>query len=316
MSENKEITNLPDQSGNDIFDLIRLGQPGIMPDDIKKRMEAIPETVRGDFSNYFFEATFWKRVSEKATPLDILKKRKGSWNKEINDYNMLEYFPEDYTIAELNRLFPSWWCEDMKIEINTQLRVVYVSGFLCVEIPTLKGLKAVKRWAVGGKRIEIATEPNKHTNQWDASQPDDDVKSARTEWLKVAGKWYGIGLDIYHQKITPQLRSIFEDTVRSWGQYADDAKAIAKTFTTGQYFRDYLRSLPTVDQTERLANALSFIPTNALTKDKENLHHVTWTNFVKLRNDSQENRIKTEKFLTNLETAVERIKAAKTNTSQ
>ncbi len=260
----------------------------------------IPDDAKKDFESHFFESAFWKTIETECTPLEVLKKRKGSWNKDKGDFDELEYFPEDYTLGELNRLFPGWWTEDMHSEIDYKLRIATVSGYLCVEYPTLQREKVAKRWAVASSKIQISKEIDEKTNAFEASNADDVYKAARTEWIKVAGKWYGIGLDIYHQKITPELRSIFEDTIRNWGAYGDETKKLAATIIKGVTFRDFIKELPTIQQTKRFLQTLEFIP--------QEKHHILWLNFVKLSNKDNENKIKTEEWLLKLEKASETIK--------
>lgn len=291
-----------------ITDIIVFGLPAYKNKEVEDFLKRIPESARETFESHIFEASFWKKMEDREVPLDYLKERKGAWNKEKGDYDYFEYFPEEYTLQELNRLFPGWWEEDMRYEYYPDLRVINVSGYLCVEYPTLDGRKKVtKRWAIGSVRVEFSKEKNESTGLLDASQPDDRFKAARTEWIKLAGKHYGIGLEIYHQRITAQMRSEFEDRIRNWGVYSQEAKDIAATIKTGQAFRNYLRELPSVDQTERILKALGQIPKDLKDKEGHNIHDRIWRNFVKLKNDSHSNRVKTEEFIRKVEQTAEKL---------
>jgi hypothetical protein len=263
------------------------------------QMLGIDEGVIKDFVSTAYEKKMWENIVEEPTPPEMVKTRKGAWSKEKNDYVELEYFPEELTLKGLNEDFPGWWTEDMKYSFHSDLRVMVVEGYLCVEYPTVKGMKVTKRWAVAGSRIEYTQDVNKVTGLHDASQPDDVVKSARTEWLKVAGKWYGYGLDIYTQKITPALWSMFEERIATW-KHTEGLIAIAQTFTGGKGFRDFLKRLPTFSQGERLKAALELIPPDVKNGDLL-VHDWAWEQFVKLRNDSDENRRVGETFITKLE---------------
>lgn len=286
--------------------VIALGAEVYLDSDLAKKIELLPEAIREDFKNHAYKATFFKRATEQATPLDFLKERKGSWNKDLNDYNILEYFPEDYTLTELDRLFPGWWEEGMADEWMPGIRTYKVTGYLCVEYPTLKGTGIVKRWAVAGAEVFRKIDPVTQKQTDEPSQPEDRLKAARTEWIKVAGKHYGIGLEIYHQKITPALRAMFEDRIRSWGVYAQVAKEIAATLETGHGFRNYLKELPTVTQTKRIIAALEKIPSD-MTSKHGNVHDLTWKQFTRLLMDTKANRQQAEQFIAKVEALAENI---------
>jgi len=283
-------------------DLVVLGLNAVLNPETEKLIDNLEDNVKKDFQNYIFQSSFWKKLENSQAPLDLIKYRKGPKNKETGEDTWLEFLPEDYTIQELNRVFPGWWCEDMDHGESLQLRVAWVTGYLCVEYPTLQGLKPTKRWAKGAERIEY----KKDTDY--ASQPEDVMAAARTRWLKLAGKWYGIGLEIYHQRVTPELRSAFEDIVRFWGVYGEDAKAIAASIETGQGFRSFLKEFPTPEQTDKLMTYLQDIPKDLENKGGENIHHVIWSNFIKLKNDSAKNRKKTEDFLKQIKETAEQLK--------
>lgn len=280
-----------------LTDIVKLGAEPYLDMDTTKALESIPEKVRDDFTNHIYSSAFWKRIENQFVPLDLIKERKGPWNKEIGDYVQLEYFPEDYTIQELNRLFPNWWTEEMDYHYEPSIRTVIVSGYLMVEMPTLQGKVVIKRWAMGTSVIEF----KKDSDSLSPSQPDDRYKAARTEWIKLAGKWYGIGLEIYHQRITPELRSYFEDIIRPLGVYANELKQIAATFETGHGFRNFLKEIPTLSQVNRIMNAIQYIPSDLTNADGKNVRQLIMANFVKSRNDTQPNRSKFETFIAKIE---------------
>jgi hypothetical protein len=280
-------------------EIVKLGGQVYTDQETDKALESIPASVKEDFQNHLFTSQFWKQIEKTHTPLDLLKERKGSWDKHTKTHKWLEYFPEEYTIQELNRLFPGWWNEDMKVAYEPTLRTVHVSGYLFVEVPTLQGKQVIKRWAIGASRVEYKWEDGKKTA--DAAQPDDKFKAARTEWIKLAGKWFGIGLEIYHQRITPEMRSHFEDIVRPLGLYAGSYLKIAQTFTTGQGFRNYLRQLPNLDQVKRITTAVDKIPADLQNDKGKNVKELIMQNFVLNKNDSDENREKFEEFIKQIE---------------
>lgn len=293
-------------------DIVKLGGAVYTDQDTDKALEGIPESVRPDFKNHLFTAQFWKRIEETHIPLDLIKERKGSWDNDLRDNVVLEYFPEEYTIQELNRLFPSWWTENMKDKYIESLRTIRIKGDLCVEIPTLQGKQVIKRWAIGAVVVQVK-KPKKTKDMDDEdyqyllslgpqpSQPDDRYKAARTEWIKLAGKWYGIGLEIYHQRITSDMRSHFEDIVRPLGIYADEMKKIAATFDKGHGFRNFLKEIPTINQVKRISLAMQDIPVGTKNDKDEDIRHLIMSAFVKNNNASNENRAKFEKFVANIE---------------
>ncbi len=282
--------------------IVALGSEAYMKPDTQKMLESIPQDVRKDFISHIHEASFWKRVAEKSTPDDALKYRKGNKIPGTEDYQVLEYFKADYTINELNRLFPGWWQEEMVSHpFNKELLTIKQTGYLCVEIPTLTGKKVIRRWASASAELKKTKDLDKITGFYKPVNPDDLEKSADTEWLKRAGRLYGIGLDIYSQAITYGLRQEFEDLVRLWGVYAEEPIAIVKTITTGQGFRAYLRELPTKEQTLKFIELMQVFPIDMRVKDGL-LHDITWKNFMKLKNNTQENKNITYKFLRMVET--------------
>lgn len=271
-------------------------------EEVKKLLENIPENARADYENHYYESKFFQSIADDEAPADMLKERKGSWDKEKNDYTTLEYFPEDYTLSELDRIFPGWWVEEYRVhtDLMDRFRTLYCTGYLCVKYPTPKGEQVTKRPAIGSTRVEYTKEDHPALGMKDASQVDDRLKAVRTEWIKLAGKWYGIGLEVYHQRITTKLRAKFEDIVRDWGHYADEVKKIASTFETGHGFRKFLQSLPHPELTERIKTALNGIPETQNDKG-QTFQDIVWTQFVKLRLDTQANRKQAEDFIRKIE---------------
>jgi len=263
------------------------------------------EKGKADFKTYVYEANFWDGIASSVTPPDIVEIREGFKDKETGDPVMLEYFPEEYTLAELNRLFPGWWTEDMKrssLEEIIKLETVIVEGYLFVKYPTPQGTQVRKIWAIAGNDIKFKV---------GTKVPLDlanNFKGARTEWIRIAGKWLGIGLDLYHQKITAGLRSLFEDRIRAWGTYAGHWKTITQSCEDGKSFRTMLKTMPSELQVTRLTAALEFFP-----KDKNG---VVWENFGKLSNANEKSRKQFEAWLTEVEGIAEKNKIKKEMTSQ
>ena len=247
------------------------------------------EKGKEDFKAYVYEANFWGGIASSITPPDVVEIREGFTDKD-GVIHMLEYFPEEYTLAELNRLFPGWWTEDMKrssLEEIIKLETVIVEGYLFIKYPTPQGTQVRKIWAIAGNDIKF----KKGTKV--PLDLANNFKGARTEWIRIAGKWLGIGLDLYHQKITAGLRSLFEDRIRAWGTYAGHWKTIAQSCEDGKSFRTMLKTMPSELQVMRITAALEFFP-----KDKNG---VVWENFGKLSNANEKSRKQFEAWLTEVE---------------
>lgn len=257
---------------------------------IQKLLESVgDEDTRQEFRNYFFKQKWFEEARIRSTPLDMIKERDGWKDWETGEIVQVEYFPEEYTLAELDRIYPGWWMEDMQDTPYPEMGYAQVKGYLCIQYPTLNGIEVVKRWAIGGEQYKF----KKGTREpLDCSYT---MKGARTDWLKVAGKIYGIGLDIYHQRITPALRSIFEDKLRSFHPYGDGLKLIAKTLTKGQTFRRFLRNLPNEEQTRRFKKLMyeSSLPPEAQT--------ALWGKFLKMGNLTPEASSQLEDWLDKIE---------------
>lgn len=261
----------------------------------KNFLEKLPAEQRKNYESYLYEQSFWKKVASTPTSLNLIKEREGFKDKD-GIKQVLEYFPEEYTLSELDRLFPGWWEEEMQVNSSTDivaLQTAIVSGYLCVEYPTPKGMKISKRWAVAGSEVIFKA------NTKIPLDLGDTVKSARTEWIKVAGKHFGIGLDIYHQRITQELMSAFEDTIRYWGKYAEEKKKLASTLTTGHAFRNMLKGMPDAQQSERFVNLISKVP--------QSQHDAFWQQFLKLNNKSAQNTAQINKWLDDIGKAIEKM---------
>lgn len=276
--------------------------PGSLNSEISKfdeeKLEELGFSDKGkeDFKSYVYEANLWSGIAKSITPPDIVEIREGAKDKQGNPL-YFEYFPEEYALGELNRLFPGWWTDNMKrssLEEIIKLETVIVEGDLMIPYPTPSGVKVRKLWAIAGNDIKFKK---------DTKIPLDlanNFKGARTEWIRIACKWLGIGLDLYHQKISPELRSLFEDRIRAWGQYADHWKGIASTVLVGKAFRTLLKTMPSQVQVDRVLVCIPFIP--------EPKHNEVWTNFGKLSNADDSSRKAFEVWINNLETIAERNK--------
>jgi hypothetical protein len=252
------------------------------------------------YEDFFYEKELWEKVQRQPTPLHLLKEREGGKRDGIPQ--ILEYFPEEYTLTELNRLFPGWWTDEMKrssVDEVIQLQSVLVEGYLMIPYPTPSGTKVRKIWGVAGVAVIF--------KQGSKTPVDlaDNFKGARTEWIKIVGKWLGIGLDIYHQRITPELRSSFEDICRSLNglQSSEDEqlknhvfnlKKLAGTLSSGQGFRNFLKEQGSPAQISKFYKIIK-----VLSQEKQDK---LWKVFLKFNNKSEAATNQLETWLSDLET--------------
>lgn len=258
------------------------------------------EKAIDDFKSARFEAGMWSSISDSPTPPGLIEMREGYYDKDTDSNVMLEYFPEEYTLSELNRLFPGWWTEDMKrspADEVVKLATVIVEGYLMIPYVTPSGIKVRKLWAVSGSEVKFKS---------GTKTPIDlknTFKGARTEWIRIAGKWLGIGLDIYHQHIVPGLRSMFEDRIRTWLPYADHWKNIAIKCEGGKAFRTMLNTMPSELQITRIMNCLPHIP--------EAKHSEVLSSLGKLSNANDEAKKQFEDFIAMVEQIANKNKVKK-----
>lgn len=195
-----------------------------------------------------YEQTMFELVKAMPTPLEVIKTRVGADGREY------EYFPEYYTQRQLDILFPGWWCDEMKTWYDASTQAYITTGYLCVSYTLPSGQTKIRRvYAVGGAKVH-STKASRETGVLEASQPEDRAIASYTRWKKLAGKQLGIGLDIYHQQITPYLRKKLEDTIYPiWESYAKKIRDLAKTITTGKGMRKLIMSLGTREQYETIS---------------------------------------------------------------
>ena len=269
-------------------ELVKLGELGFT-DEAKEQ-----------FKSARFEANMWSSISDSPTPPELVEMREGYYDKDTDSNVMLEYFPEEYTLSELNRLFPGWWTEDMKrspADEVVKLATVIVEGYLMISYVTPSGIKVRRLWAVSGSEVKFKV---------GTKTPIDlknTFKGARTEWIRIAGKWLGVGLDIYHQHIVPGLRSMFEDRIRAWSPHAEHWKKVATKCITGKSFRTMLQTMPSELQVTRVMNCLPHIP--------EEKHSEVLSSLGKLSNANDKAKEQFENYIRTLETIADKNKAKK-----
>lgn len=280
-----------------------------IPQDALTFIEGLDDAGKKAYRDYFYEKSLWESIANESTPLDVVKEREGSYSKELQANVILEYIPEHYTVQELNRLFPGWWTADMKrseLEEIIKLESVIIEGYLCVPYPTPSGTQVRKLWGIAGSKIQFLKDTKIPVDL------ADNFKGARTEWLRIQGKWLGIGLDIYSQRISNDLRGMFEDLCRALEPLSllpDDTlknkvsemMKIAETLTTGHTFRNYLKEFPSANQLKRFGEALTFINNDA--KKVE-----LWTSFLKFSSKSDAARTQTESWLIKFESKIQQLK--------
>lgn len=212
----------------------------------------ISEVYKDEVLSRSYETLLWNTIANTRTPDEMVKEREGGSGK------MLEYISEQYTLSELNRLFPGWWCEEMKTEYIPAVQTFITTGYLMIEYTLPNGTKKIRKvYACGSCMVQIKRDKEVPT----PSQPDDMAKGSRTEWIKLAGKWLGIGLDIYTQTITEDLKQKFEDNIRGWEEYCIGSTIEVcekvKTIQTSQIFKKFLLSMPQPEHTIRFISMMT-----------------------------------------------------------
>lgn len=212
---------------------IQLYSYGLTEED--EKLPAIKEVIE----NIKKEASFWDNVFSVETPESETYEREGPKDK-TGQPTYLEYVKDSYTIRMLNKLFPGWYQEDMKIEYMPQVTTWVVSGYIVVRYPTAEGIKTRKIWAVGAQAVQIKKDLSGGILP---SQPEDMAKGAYTEWIKLVGKRLGIGVDIFEQSVTESMMEDYTNIVKHY----DDTSitdAVIKTLRKKKLFKDYIENLP------------------------------------------------------------------------
>jgi len=228
--------------------------------------ENLPAKMKEATIDNAYESALWEYIKNIPVPDALIKRREGS------DKKMYDYFPEFFTTAELDRIFPGWWFQDMHTRYDEKSMAYITSGYICIEYILPSGTKKIRTvYASGGADVF----PKKGTAI--PSQPADRAAASVTKFIKLAGKRLGLGLELYHDQILPARREQFTQLISEWGSYADEVVAIYKSCKKGSGVRKLCRVLPTPEQTIRLKLLIDKLP--------DNVKDAIWKNFVKLHRD-------------------------------
>lgn len=263
------------------------------------------EEVKEIVKDKMYEQAFAQHIASTQIPLDVIESRTGGKAGE------LEYIEEFYYRAELDRLFPGWSMIEMRTEYIASLHMFLTQGYGVVDLILPSGrIRKRQLYAAAGQEVQ-----GKVDDKTLPSNPQFAPPGAVTRWLKLFGKQLNIGLEIYHQKITPELRGMFEDMIRDWKYpFAEPKKEIAKTIETGQGFRRFLKSMPTKEQTARWIQTLAILTTHneKVRNDPANL----WKAFTQLSNANKECTDQTEKWLQEMEAWAIKLDSEKTSSNK
>jgi hypothetical protein len=208
-------------------------------------------------------------------------------------YDGNEYHKEWFIKDMINKYYPAASQLDMKTDYYPEIRTFVTTGSLEVFIPLPSGeLKRQVIYAVGASVVEGSKEDKSKP-----SQPDDRAKASLTVWWKLIGKQLGIGIDIHHQQITPELEKLFWESVEPYQEYAGSIIKEYKYYTKGKSVRDLIRVIPNKYQAERMKRISDVL----IKAGKDEACNQLWSTFVKFRNDSENNVKQIEKFLSDLE---------------
>lgn len=248
-------------------DELALYNYGIEEKKINPAIEKAVESIKS-------ESDFWDKMFNIPTPEGNTYEREGPKDKSGQPV-ILEYIKDSYTIRMLNKLFPGWYQEDMKIEYVPQVNTWIVTGYIVIRYPTEDGLKTRKVWAVGSTEVKIS----KNSDILKPSQPEDMAKGAYSEWIKLVGKRLGIGIDIFEQSITDEMKQEYVEKVKTW-DYTDITDSYVQGINSKKVFKKYVDGLPTPEQ------ALKFKEVVDNPKIPEEKRKPLWDEFQKHKNTS------------------------------
>ena len=202
-----------------------------------------------NIKSYAFDVKFWESVFSIETPPEIIRQR------EISDGYYADYFELDYTIEMLNKLFPGWQTRNIQLHQVGGGKGIVITGELgCPVLQSDGTRKMIWRAEVGGAEIHFKKETDLPFS------PDNVAKSAYTDWLKRAGRLFGIGWDLWENKPTEKQIEEFENAISNW-EYKDIIrkrfKRCKKTsrIVNGKMIEigadDFIKKLPTDDQVQR-----------------------------------------------------------------
>lgn len=190
-------------------------------------------------SAHMLDADAWNELTFMATPDKYLEYREGSQGK------MLEYVKQFYVLRMLNKLFPGWEVkEGWKMWYQPEVRTWIMTGDLEVEYYSKMQGRMVKRTVPGIGSTYV----QKSTTGDSPSQPEDMARGTRTEFIKNAAYWLGIGFDVYSQEIPMAMREQFETTIHDWVDKSY-VLAVAETIRKKDAFKPFINNLPNVEQT-------------------------------------------------------------------
>lgn len=239
---------------------------------LDKQVANVPDVLRSQVKDQLFENLLWEYIKHIPTPLEVIKTRIGADGKEY------EYFDEHYTISELDRLFPGWWQDDMQTRYDPQSQAYITTGYLCVEYLLPSGQKKIRKIYVSGGAQVHAKKSEKEQGNLVPSQPEDRAIASVTRWQKLAGKKLGIGVDIYHQRITEALKNEFNEIISRWKpEYAAPFIKAFNQVEKGKGARDILKIMPNLEQTETFLRILAQLPPDDPVYD----FNKAWEFFVK-----------------------------------
>lgn len=240
------------------------GEKMKLPDEIKK--DIIPKEINNTYENISTGISLMGEIfnshTYNETPEEFIESRVIGRDKAGNEI-YADYIRQFYVIRELNRLYPGWSLIPAEVPLfyQPETRTWQYVGSLKVRYYDIITKKLEERIipGIGSIEVQFKREPLEGETFLRLSRPDDMAKGARTECIKNAAYWLGIGFDVYSQEITPKQMSQFEDTIRTWEQ-KDYVLAVANSIKRKKAFQTFIDSLPNVEQTAEFHDILKDIP--------------------------------------------------------
>jgi len=219
------------------------------------------EKFRDNIKDFEFSQRLWSELFNIKTPSHFIKQRKIS-SQDGGLY--ADYFEPSYTISELNRLFPNWEIKNLQAIPFAGGKAVMVIGELgCPIIQSDGTQRMVWRSEIGGAEIQYKSGSELPSN------PDNVAKSAFSDWIKRAGRLFGIGWDLWEQSPTEEQVEKLEKHIADWAKKdkVRERFKVCKRSTkiiSGDVINvgaeDFINNLPTRAQLEEFQSFLSKVP--------------------------------------------------------
>lgn len=229
-----------------------------------KLLDNLPTTGNENLDNLIFDTIFWQKVFSIETPEEVLKQR------EVGGGMIADYYELSYTIEKLNELFPGWETRNIQLHQIAGGKAIVITGDLGCPVLRKDGTRTmIWRSEVGSAEIQFKKDSTIPSN------PDNVAKAAYTDWLKRAGRLFGIGWDLWEGKPSKEQGAKFEEHIKNWDKKDIVRKRFARCKKVGRPGEmgadEFIKTLPTEEQLNEFKSLIENLPEDV--KDK------LWTKF-------------------------------------